>query len=60
MEGESDTLGCLMQQIREWIIGNEEVGVTEKAEEIKAGRYKHKERRDTQFFLKIGKGRGVR
>lgn len=48
MEGESDTLACLMQQIRGWIVGNEGVGVTEEAEEIKGGRYKHKERRDVK------------
>lgn len=49
-----------MQQIREWIVGNEEVGVREKAEEIKAGRYKHKERRAIKKLKKVGKGGGVR
>lgn len=36
VEEESDILACLMQQIREWIIGNEGVGVMEEAGEIKA------------------------
>lgn len=48
MEGESDTLACLVQQIGGWIVGNEGIGVTEKAEEIKAGRYKHKKRRNVK------------
>lgn len=48
MEEESDILACLTQQIREWIIGNEGVGVMEEAGEIKAHRYKHKERRDVK------------
>lgn len=48
MEGESDTLACLMQQIRGWIVENEGVGVTEETEQIKGGRYKHKERRDVK------------
>lgn len=41
-----------MQQIRGLIVGNEGVGFTEEAEEIKASRYKPKERRDVK---KIGK-----
>lgn len=40
-----------MQQIRGLIVGNG-VGFTEEAEEIKASRYKPKERRDVK---KIGK-----
>lgn len=41
-----------MQQIRGWIVGNEGIGVTEKAEEIKVGRYKHKERRNVKKWKK--------
>lgn len=62
VEGESDTLACVMQQIRGWIVGNEGIGGTEKAEEIKVGRYKHKERRNVKKWKKKeeNKGKGVR
>lgn len=48
-----------MQQIRGRIVGNEGVGVMEEEGEVKAGRYKHKERRYVKKVKKQENKRGV-